>query len=312
MAYTDCFSWTDEKEEFLYFQRMPDQLVKYDMKGNYCGKIELSSSGLPSSYLITDSQIIGFFDDERRLGQGSEQYALGIFEKNGILKDKVPSFFQSVNPHTDDLYQTDLLNGATFYRYYGSWIRNGVIKFTYTPAIHVRQIWALNAQTIWKSNDNIRFKQDFVDTVYTVSGSKLIPSYAFNTGKFHWPLQERRNERNNRDRIFISDISENSSFLFFQCIRGMFSWPVLYNGLYNKKTGETKLGLNSDTIEDDLTRFMPFKPLGMSTTGEFVSFIEVWEVMEWLEKHPEAKNNEKLSFLKDLDEEANPIVILVE
>ena len=176
MAYSDCFSWTDEKEEFLYFQRMPDQLIKYDMKGNYCGKIEFSLSGLPSYYLITDSEIIGYYDDERRLGQGSEQYSLGIFGKNGILKDKVPSFFQAVYPGTDDIYQTDLLNGATFYRYYGSWIRNGVIRFTYTPAIHVRQINALNAQTIWKSNENIRFKQDFVDTVYTVSGSKLIPS----------------------------------------------------------------------------------------------------------------------------------------
>ena len=57
---------------------------------------------------------------------------------------------------------------------------------------------------------------------------------------------------------------------------------------------------------------MPFKPLGMSTSGEFVSLVEVWEVMDWLEKHPEAKNNKNLSFLKDLDEEANPIVILGE
>ena len=34
--------------------------------------------------------------------------------------------------------------------------------------------------------------------------------------------------------------------------------------------------------------------------------------MEWLETHPEAKNNEKLSFLKTLNKEMNPVVELVE
>ena len=89
-------------------------------------------------------------------------------------------------------------------------------------------------------------------------------------------------------------------------------YPVLYNGLYHKKTGKTKLSKYSDDIEDDLTRFIPFNPLGISTSGEFVSLVEVWKVMEWLEKHPEAANNEKLSFLKGLGEDDNPVVILIE
>ena len=42
-AYTDCFSWTDEKEEFFYFERQPNQLIKYDMKGKFCGKVEFST-----------------------------------------------------------------------------------------------------------------------------------------------------------------------------------------------------------------------------------------------------------------------------
>ena len=74
---------------------------------------------------------------------------------------------------------------------------------------------------------------------------------------------------------------------------------------------KTKIGNFSDAIEDDLTRFMPFIPLGMSTSGEFISFVEAYKIMEWLEKHPEAKNNEDLAFLKQLDEEENPVVILI-
>ena len=135
----------------------------------------------------------------------------------------------------------------------------------------------------------------------------MIPSIIFNTGKYHWPIQEATNKDYAKERIFIAGVSENDTFIFFQFVK-----QSLHNGLYNKKTGETKLGKHSDTIEDDLTHFMPFTPLSMSTSGEFVSLVQVWDIMEWLEKHPEAKNNEKLPFLKDLDEDMNPIVILIE
>lgn len=311
-AYTDSFSWMDDKEEYLYFERKPNQLMKYDMKGNFCGKVEFSSPGLASYYLITDSEIIGYFDAFNISNLSSDQYVLGIFDKEGGLKSTIPSFFPYTTPLTKDLYQTNLITGRILYPIYGSWVRAGAFRFDYTPARIIRQINPLHAARIWKSNENIRFKQDFVDTIYTVSNSKLIPSIAFHTGKHHWPLEERRSEKNNSKRIFIADISESTHFIFFQCVQGMFTQKsTLYNGLYNKKTGQTKLSKGRDAIEDDLTHFMPFTPLGMSTSGEYVSFVEAGDIMEWLEKHPEAMKNEKLSFLKNLDEEMNPIIILI-
>jgi len=314
-GYTDCFSWADEKEEFLYFERRPNQLIKYNLKGDFCGKVDFASSGLASYYLLTNSEIIGYFEDISLLNSLSSQYVLGIFDKNGNLKDTVPSFFPYQTPFTDDIFQTNNISGSILYDVFGNWTRAGGLIFEYTSARQVRQINALHAARIWKNNGNIRFKQDFVDTIYTVSGNKLIPSVVFNTGKYHWPVEERRSEKNTNERIFIADINENDNFIFFQCIRGMFSKGlvcVLYNGLYNKKTGKTILSKNKDTIEDDLNHFIPFKPYGMSTSGEYVSFVESWEVMDWLEKHPEAKKNNNLSFLKDCDEEMNPIVVLVE
>ena len=312
-AYTDCFSWTDEKEEFFYFERQPNQLIKYDMKGKFCGKVEFSTSELASYYLITDSEIIGFFDAFKKSNIYTNQYVLGIYKKDGSLKETVPSFFTYSSPHTDDIYQTNLVNGNLLYNIFGSWTRAGAFIFDYVRLGQRRQINPLHSARIWKNNENIRFKQDFIDTIYTVSGNKLIPSIVFKTGKYHWPVQERKSEKNNLERIFIADINENNSIVFFQCVRGLLTQEsVLYNGLYNKKTGKTTLSKNKDGIEDDLSHFMPFKPLGMSTSGELVSFVEAWEALDWLEKHPEAKNNKNLSFLKDLDEEANPIVILIE
>lgn len=309
-AYSNSFSWTDEKEEFLYFHRQPNQLVKYDMKGNFCGKVEFSPSVLASYYVITDSEIIGYFDST--VSYLFSNQSIGFFEKDGRLKDTIPSFF-SFTMSKDDLYQISVPRGQTIYNFLGSWGRAGVFLFEYTSAKIIRQIHALNAARIWKNNNNIRFKHDFIDTIFTVSGSKLIPSFVLNTGKFHWPVQERRSEKNNNERVFIADIYENNNFIFFQCIKGMFSGkPILYNSLYYKNTGEMKLCKNEDGIEDDITHFLPFKPLGMSTSGEFISLIEAWKAIEWLNKHPAAKNDQNLSFLKTLDGDMNPIVILIE
>jgi len=312
-GYSKSFSWADENEDFLYFQRMPNQLIKYDMQGNFCGSIKFSSTGLASYYLITNTEIIGYFDELDRLIQYSNQNSLCIFEKDGKLKNSVRSFFPSTTPFTDDLFQTNIMNGKSLYNMYGSWTRAGAFIFDYTPARQIRQINPLHAARIWRNGENIRFKQDFVDTIYTVSGNNLMPFIAFNTEKFHWPAHERRSEKNNNGRIFIADIYENNNFIFFQCVRGMYlREPVLYNGLYNKKTKSTKICKNSDSIEDDLMHFVSFKPLGISTSGEFVSIIEIWEIIEWLEKHPESLNNDNLSFLRNLKEDDNPIVILIE
>ena len=304
-AFTDIFSWTDEKEDFLYFERKPNQLVKYDMKGNFCGKVEFSSPPrLASYYLLTDSEIIGYFGAMQTM-QTKTQYVLGIFNKEGILKDTVSTFFQRTQIIPEEIRDISQLSPKTLYNSYGMWANSKVLIINYKN--DKGQTISLNAARLWRNNENIRFKEDFVDTVYTISKSKLIPSIIFNTGKYHWPAQEATNKNDSKERIFIAGVSENDTIIFFQFVK-----QFLYNGLYNKKTGETKLGKHSDTIEDDLTHFMPFIPLSMSTSGEFVSLVQVWDVMEWLEKHPEAKDHEKLSFLKELDEDMNPIVILIE
>lgn len=306
-AYTDCFSWTDEKEEFLYFVRRPDQLVKYDMKGNFCGKVKFSFSGTASCYVITDSEIVGYFDGV----EPSRQWAVGLFDREGILKDTVLPVFRKPRIAPDEINDIRIFRGSASYERYGNWARTGAVVIDYKN--DERQIVAPNAARLWKDNGNIRLREDFADTLYTVSGGKLIPSAVFRTGKYRWPAEERTGKRNSGERIFIADVSENDGAVFFQCIKGMYSDnPVLYNGLYNRKTGKTKLGRHSDGIEDDLTRFMPFTPSGMSTAGEFVSIVEAVDIIEWLEKHPEAMTNEKLSFLKELNEEMNPVVILIQ
>jgi hypothetical protein len=306
MEFSANYSWTDEKEAFLYFERQPNQLIKFDMKGNFCGNITFSSPGETAfNYFLTDSLIIGYF-------QGFGPFALGIYDKQGNLLDSVPQFFPRTLP--DLTKQPAKYEMLWEYNQIGSLSNgSGVIILYYRNDELQFFVRDATSSRIWENNGNIRFKEVFSDTIYTFSDNQFIPSILFNTGKYHWPAQNFTTQRNTNNRILITDVFENNTFIFFQCIKDLISdEPVLYNGLYNKQTGETKLSKNSEGITDDLNHFMPFTPLGISTSGEFFSLIKVGKMLEWLEKHPEANQNENLSFLKALDEEMNPIVMLIE
>ena len=305
-AFSSSFSWTDEKEEFLYFTGRPDKLLKYDLKGNFAGKIEIPSPpGLAVYYLISGSEIIGYYNGINSSGN----YSLTFFDKEGALSDTIPAFLTKLEETFAEILNISVTRGGG--SIYGNWTKTGAIVIEYKT--DKKQIIAPAAETLWKNNGAIRFKENFIDTIYTINGREFVPFIAFNTGKWRWPENERTSKTNNSERIFVSDVSENNTFIFFQCIKGLYTdEPVLYNGLYNKTTSGTKIANNSDPIQDDLSGFMPFKPLAMSTSGEFVSLIEAYEIIEWLENHPDSKNNDKLSFLKDFDEDQNPVIILVE
>jgi len=302
--YTNIFSWVDEKEEFLFFQRGVNQLIKYDMQGKYGGKVDFFyPQTIASWYLLSDSEIIGYFGGPAH----QMQFSIGFFDKEGVLVDSVPRLIQKEQIIFDEILNMTVLRGNNPF---GNWARAGSMVITYKN--DTKQFFVPNVPRVWRHNENIRYKEEFVDTVYTLSNRKLVPTIAFNTGKYSWTYEESRSGVNTNERIYIADVSENDNLFFFQCVKGMYAdEPILYHGLYDKKTGETKVGKFSDGIEDDLTRFMPFIPSGMSTAGEFVALVEAYNIIEWLEKHPEAKDNDKLEFLKELDEEGNPIIILI-
>ena len=172
-SFTSHFSWTDEKEEFLYFLRQPNQLMKYDMQGKFCGKIEFTPSCLASYYLITDSEIIGYFGEAGI--SPTKPFALGIFDRDGSLKDSIQPLFSRKQVVPDEIANINVIRSG--FNIFGNWAGSGSI-ITINFKNDTRQFIVPNATTLWKNNENIRFKEDFVDTVYTVSGNKLSNSPA--------------------------------------------------------------------------------------------------------------------------------------
>ena len=122
-----------------------------------------------------------------------------------------------------------------------------------------------------------------------------------------------------------------NTFIFFKSVRGLFESVVerqaatpgengrvdlpdfeLYNGIYNKQTGITRMAPEAGGIVDDLTGDLSFEIRSCSSPqGEFVFSLEAHEVVPWLEEHPEAKDNPRLAPLLKVKEEDNPVVVIV-
>lgn len=303
-GYTSPSCWSDEEESVLYFTRQPNKLIKYDMKGNYIGKVDLTtSSGLAGYFLFTHSSIIGYYNDLFK----TENNMLMFFNTEGIAQDSIAPLLTPIKETMSDITDISVMKSVQLY---GNWTESGVIFVNFKD--DKKLVSAPSDPTLWKHNDKIRFKENFIDTIYTVNNKKLIPYIAFNTGNWHWPENERTSKEKNQNRIFVSYASENDHFIFFQCIQGLYTKNhVLYNGLYDKKTKETKLSESKEPIVDDLTNFVPFNQITVSTSGEFIGFIEAADVMEWKEENEAGENNE-LGFLKGFTEDMNPIVVIVE
>lgn len=163
---------------------------------------------------------------------------------------------------------------------------------------------------LWKSDGKVRFKESFNDTIYTVERNGLVPYIAFATGKWHWGAEARTDSKDNENRLLVGCIFETKDNVFFQCIQGLYSDPKTFNGIYDRKAKTTRMYAEADGITDDLNGFMAFRPKACSMKGEYGMIIDSGTVLEWLEENPEAAENDKLSVLKELTDDSNPIVAI--
>ena len=109
----------------------------------------------------------------------------------------------------------------------------------------------------------------------------------------------------------MTTVFETNLTLFFQSVREVYSdQPETYNGVYDRKAGTTRMYPEKAGFIDDLNGFMAFCPQTYNSLGEYGMMKSSNEVLIWLEEHPEAVQNKKLSALKKLNEDSNPMVVI--
>lgn len=296
-AYSTAAPTYNDVNGLLYFMRRPGKLQKYDLRGNYRGSVTIPTPPeSPSDFCFTDSVIIG------RYGNivGDNGRALLLFNEAGEQIDTVPSLLPVLpNRGVDDINSISVKRQGNA----------GIILTTFKSGDASASVAGI--PFLWKSDNKIRYKENFNDTIYTVEGNELTPYIAFSTGKWHWGAEARTESKDNEKRLLVGCIFETDHTVFFQCIRGLYTdEPETFNGIYDRKANTIQMYAEKEGIKDDLTSFMAFRPKAYSAQGEYGMIIDAGEVMTWLEENPEAAENEKLSALKELTDDSNPVVII--
>lgn len=296
-AYSGPAPTYNDVDGLLYFMRRPATLQKYDMQGKYRGKLTIPTPpASPGDFCFTDSLVIGHYNN---LAMGYNARSLLLFNEAGEQVDTVPSLFPVLpEKGVQDIASISVIKQGNA----------GIVLSNFKDGENSASITGI--PFLWKSDGEVRFKESFNDTIYTVGRNGLVPYIAFATGKWHWGAEARTDSKDNENRLLVGCIFETKDNVFFQCIQGLYSDPKTFNGIYDRKAKTTRMYAEADGITDDLNGFMAFRPKACSMKGEYGMIIDSGTVLEWLEENPEAAENDKLSVLKELTDDSNPIVAI--
>lgn len=291
----------NERDGLLYFVRQPNLLQKYDLQGNYQGKVTVPTPpAMPDEYAFMDNIAVGSYGNLAQ--QKTHARALVFFNETGTLLDTLTSTL----PKLPTQQFADL---SSFNIYRGGMASCTISRFEDGTA----SVWVEGTHPLWKRDGNLRLKEIFNDTIYhVISPGSVAPYAVFATGKWHLPAEAYYKEVNSKDKLMPTFVLEGNNSIFFQCVRGLYEKnPETLNGVYNKRTGTTCLSTNRSGFTDDINGFRPFLPTTCGTQGEYAQMLQAVTVLNWLDEHPEAKENPALAPLFNLGEEDNPIVVLV-
>lgn len=293
--------WVDQQTGVVYIQGWQNDLVRYNQQGTFLGKTQLpySTNYLSCCYLLITNNIV---ISNNKAISNSNPFSIMSFEgESGMFIDSVTT---SATP-----LPSDFVYGSYFY---GDYIGNGghvMTSFTDDEAISIVPI----SPSLWVSNNKVRFKENFVDTVFTVDGNKLSPYLIINLGKYSWPYKERFMKERGKDRISIDYMFESNKSIYFHFKTDMYKKEKKsYCGIFDKSKNSTRIMDNDKGLKDDITDFMPVQIRKVTSSGEYIGLIQASEVVEWMDTHADKNINPQLEILKKMKEEDNPIVVIME
>ena len=309
-GYSEVVYYIHPQTGILYFHRHPNKLVKYNQDGEFLGETIQPKSLLQGfCAAFADSLIIGHYGG----GIGTSPFESKLIYSNeeGKATDSISNFSRNIPTITpNDIASISVFKGGSGKEAFGMLGYNGLIYITYKD--NKKGIFPLNHPTIWNSGDALHFKEALKDTIYTINGNTMQPYLTFNTGKWTFPADKIGETEGTQEYITISYVMETPQSILFQCIQGIYSRSVTFTGIYNKATGTTYMNKDEAGFTDDLSRFMPFFPETSSQQGEYASVLEIGDIQEWLDEHPETVKEGKLNFLKKINEDSNPVCVIVE
>ena len=301
-GYSSTNYWIDDAGLF-YFFRAPDQLLKYNQKGEMTGKIQIPHiPAAPDFFAFSDSTIIAHCNSSIGLESSNSLLFLNSF---GEKLDSIPNLLKSPSiPSPDNISSLSIIKrGAGFF---GNLGRRGVMIIKDKEQGEL--LLPLYNPSLWSSENEVRFRETFTDTIYTIKNRKLYPYMVFHTDTDHSsanPLWY-----SNPQSIYVAYVLENTHSVFFQYVKN----KQVYNGLYNKETQQTKFAKCQQFIVDDLTSEQELKvdlSALCSYKGEYGFILEAASIPDASQKQSDNKNENIPHWMSQLDEDANPVIAIV-
>lgn len=300
--------WIDDTARMVYFPGSGiRRLVYYDFQGRYQGEVKLPSA-IQFNYPIALKYVI---DNEKLFIHNTEAVAedepgiISLDVKTQKMIDSIPSI--SLIPP-----KSWTINSAE-YRFGGFVTFGGHLS----PTVYDKErayFQVAGIPSIWKFQDNIRCKEDFKDTIYSIEQGSRVPLLFFNLGKWSWPFDERFQKNGCMERIHIDYVLEGSSCIYFHFHTGYYlkrEERKAFCGIYSKETSITKV-MARDKVDNDLLKLMPFSIYTADTKGRFGALLPATEIIDWLEKNPATGDKTQRAILERVKEEDNPVVVIIE
>jgi len=167
-------------------------------------------------------------------------------------------------------------------------------------------------------NSNLYFKEIFNDTLFQVTIEELKPRLIFNMGKYGLSYEEQQKispsfGKISSDYFLITDIDENSSFIFF-CLS--YYNNKKYTCFFDKNLKTTTICKETPEYQsaliDDINGFFPIIPLDFTQENEMIAVLSPVEILHWLNNNQGKATilRERMQWLNDLTETSNPIIVI--
>lgn len=307
-GFSEAVCYVHPQNGTIYFNRQPNKLVKYSQNGKYLGEAILPVN-MPQSFYaaFSDSLLIGYFGESF----ASSQINLLYFNERGEKKDSVSRFSKtasSISP--EEIASIAVFKGKSGKGSFGMLSYDGLIHLDYKN--ETSGFLPVYYPTLWHSGKDVRFREVLGDTIYNIKGSTAQPYLTFNLGALKTPLEKAGKKEGTEEYIAITYVMETPKNIYFQCIQDVYGKRKIFHGIYNKVEQTTCMDEEGKGLADNLTQFMPFFPETYSEQGEYAALLEIGNIEEWLDEHPEATKDGKLNFLQEINEESNPVCVIVE
>ena len=309
-GYSGPKAYVNPVTDHLYFQRNPNKLIKYNQHGEFLGEVVMPNSISTGFYPSFNKE--GMLVYEGASLNNSQKQLYYLDEVKGKTADItlpiVPNDQQSNALNPNEIQGISVWSGGI--GKYGLLSYSGIIEMSLKNGTEAR--YPGNYPAIWPMEDGFRLYEAFSDTIYNVKGQALEPYLAFNLGDRRHPEEERGKKDGNEDKLTMTYVLETEGLIYFQCAKNLYGDFQVYNGLYRKADQTVVMNKVQEAFADDLTHFLPFAPMTHTPKGEFAGALSIEQIQAWQEEHPDAKLEGVLAPLKDLDFDANPVVVIVE